>query len=39
VGVKSDVMAGKGEWIDVDDAKQVATKLAVRVLEQGKNEL
>lgn len=39
VGVQSDVVAGKGEWIDVDDAKQVATRLAVRVLEQGKNEL
>lgn len=39
VGVRSDVVAGKGEWIDVDDAKLVATRLAVRVLEQGKNEL
>ena len=39
VGVKSDVVAGKGEWGDVSDAKQVATRLAVRVLEQTKDEL
>jgi len=39
IGVKSDVVAGKGEWTGVDDAKEVATRLAIRILEEGKNEL
>lgn len=39
VGVKSDVVAGKGEWVGVDDGKEVATKLAVRILARGKSEL
>jgi Peptidase family S41 len=39
IGVRSDVLAGKGEWIGVDDAKEVATRLAMRVLGHGKNEL
>jgi hypothetical protein len=38
IGVRSDVVAGKGEWIGVDDAKEVATRLAMRVLGHGKNE-
>lgn len=32
VGVKSDVIAGKGEWEEVTDAKEVARKLAIRDL-------
>jgi hypothetical protein len=39
IGVRSDVVAGKGEWIGLDDAKEVATRLAMRVLGHGKNEL
>jgi len=39
VGIKSDIIAGKGEWVGIEDAKGVATKLAVRILGTGKNEL
>jgi Peptidase family S41 len=39
VGVKSDIVSGKGEWVGVDDAKEVATRLIIRILEQGKTEL
>lgn len=40
VGVMSDVVAGKSEWEAVGDAKEVATRLAVKHLgEQHKDEL
>jgi hypothetical protein len=39
VGVKSEIVAGKGEWVGVENAKKVATKLAVRILGERKNEL
>jgi hypothetical protein len=38
-GFKSDVVAGKGEWVGVENAKEVATTFAVRILGEGKNEL
>jgi hypothetical protein len=36
VGVKSDVIAGKGKWEGVSDAKEVARRLAIQVLEPQK---
>jgi hypothetical protein len=39
VGVKSDIVAGMGEWEGVEDAKEVATRLAVKILGQGEGEL
>jgi hypothetical protein len=36
VGVKSDVIAGKGEWAGVSDAEEVARSLAMRVFESQK---
>lgn len=39
VGVKSDIVAGMGEWEGVEDAKEVATRLAVKILGQEKDEL
>jgi C-terminal processing protease CtpA/Prc len=38
VGVKSDIVAGMGEWEGVEDAKEVATRLAVKILGQGEDE-
>ncbi|CZR67373.1 uncharacterized protein PAC_17272 [Phialocephala subalpina] len=39
IGVKSDIVAGRGEWEGVDDAKEVATRLLVKFLGQQKDEL
>lgn len=39
IGIKSDVVAGTGEWVGVNDAKEVATRLAMRNLGQRKDEL
>jgi C-terminal processing protease CtpA/Prc len=39
IGVKSDIIVGKGEWEGIDDAKEVATQLAAKVLRQQKDEL
>jgi Peptidase family S41/N-terminal domain of Peptidase_S41 in eukaryotic IRBP len=36
VGVKSDVIAGKGEWAGVSDAEEVSRSLARRILESQK---
>ena len=36
VGVKSDVVAGKGEWAEEKDAMEVARQLAVRALQPDK---
>ena len=36
VGVKSDIVAGQGEWIGVTDAKEIANKLARRLFEPEK---
>lgn len=36
VGVKSDIVAGKGEWEGEQDAKEVARQLAVRALQPDK---
>ena len=35
VGVKSDVIAGKGDWKGVGDAKEVATRLLMKILKPG----
>lgn len=36
IGVKSDVVAGKGEWKEEKDAKEVGRKLAVQMLQRDK---
>ena len=36
IGVKSDVVAGKGEWEEEKEAKEVGRKLAVRLLQRDK---
>lgn len=33
IGVKSDIVAGKGEWAGVSDAEEVSRSLAIRILE------
>ena len=33
VGVKSDIVAGMGEWEGIEDAKEVATRLLVNILQ------
>ena len=33
VGVKSDIIAGQGDWLDVADAQEIARRLATKVLE------
>jgi len=39
IGVKSDIVAGEGEWVGINDAKEVATKIIVKSLGAGKSEL
>jgi C-terminal processing protease CtpA/Prc len=39
IGVKSDIVAGEGEWVGINDAKEVATRIIVKSLGAGKSEL